>query len=203
MTLKPLGPDGVQSRIDAIQRRIQERTGRPAQNPDGASDGPSPLQGVIGSTGSIGGSVRPFNPFGDGASVEPKPTPSQLSPLIQKAATEAGVAPSLLDALVATESAYDPSARSRAGALGLSQLMPGTARELGVENPFDPAQNLRGGATYLAQMMDRFGGDARLALAAYNAGPGAVEKFGGIPPYRETQRYVDRVMSLFQARKNA
>ncbi|HVL39761.1 MAG TPA: lytic transglycosylase domain-containing protein, partial [Fimbriimonadaceae bacterium] len=107
----------------------------------------------------------------------------------------------LLDALVAEESAYDPNARSRAGAMGLSQLMPGTARELGVADPFDPAQNLRGGAKYLAQMLQRFG-DLRLALAAYNAGPGAVEKAGlAVPPYRETQEYVERVMKSYQEKR--
>ena len=93
------------------------------------------------------------------------------------------------------ESGFDPNARSGAGAVGLTQLMPGTAASLGVTNPLDPAQSLQGGAKYLRQQLDRFGGDEKLALAAYNAGPGAVAKFGGVPPYAETQNYVNSVLS--------
>ncbi|MBL1153191.1 MAG: lytic transglycosylase domain-containing protein, partial [Armatimonadetes bacterium] len=106
----------------------------------------------------------------------------------------------LLDSLVAAESGYDPAARSRAGALGLTQLMPSTATALGVAQPFDPEQNLSGGAKYLSQMLQKFG-SLEKALAAYNAGPGAVERHGGIPPYAETQAYVRRVMSLYNAKK--
>jgi soluble lytic murein transglycosylase-like protein len=85
--------------------------------------------------------------------------------------------------------------------MGLAQLMPGTARALGVSDPYNPEQNLRAGAKYLAQMMSRFGGDPQLALAAYNAGPGAVERFGGIPPFKETQNYVKRIMSRYESVK--
>jgi soluble lytic murein transglycosylase-like protein len=95
---------------------------------------------------------------------------------------------------VSQESGFNPTARSGAGALGLTQLMPGTASALGVTNPLDPAQSLQGGAKYLREQLDRFGGDEKLALAAYNAGPGAVQKYGGVPPYAETQNYVNSVM---------
>lgn len=115
---------------------------------------------------------------------------------IDAAAARYGIDPDLLRGLVRQESGFDPAARSGAGAVGLTQLMPGTARELGVTDPTDPAQALDGGAKYLKQQLDRFGGDAAKALAAYNAGPGAVQKFGGVPPYAETQNYVKNVLAF-------
>lgn len=193
--MEPLGPAGIQRRMAEIRQKLAD-AGLVEAGSDGSSDFPGTLTGAIGQ----GSGFAPMNPFGPGATVNGA---SQLRPLIESAAQQAGVDPRLFDALVASESAYDPNARSRAGALGLSQLMPDTAKSLGVANPFDPMQNLRGGAQYLSQMLSRFGGDPRLALAAYNAGPGAVEKFGGIPPYSETQTYVNRVMSLFEARKGS
>jgi soluble lytic murein transglycosylase-like protein len=113
---------------------------------------------------------------------------------INAAAASNGIDPALLKGLVSQESGFNPNARSGAGALGLTQLMPGTASSLGVTNPLDPAQSLQGGAKYLREQLDRFGGDEKLALAAYNAGPGAVQKYGGVPPYAETQNYVTSVM---------
>ncbi|MBO9533296.1 MAG: lytic transglycosylase domain-containing protein [Solirubrobacteraceae bacterium] len=114
---------------------------------------------------------------------------------ITAAAKKYNLDPALLAGLVKQESGFNPSIRSGAGAIGLTQLMPGTASSLGVTDPTDPAQNLEGGAKYLRQQLDRFGGDERLALAAYNAGPGAVQKFGGVPPYAETQNYVKTVLA--------
>lgn len=198
MNIKLLGPAGIQQRIEEIRQRRAE-VGL-EQFPDRATEGPVPLRGVI--PNGKPGAVRPWNPFGDGSTVDGLPTTSNFGPLIAQAAEQAGVDPALFDALVAAESSYDPMARSRAGALGLSQLMPETARSLGVENPLDPWQNLQGGATYLSQMLKRFGGDPKLALAAYNAGPGAVQKHGGIPPYAETQKYVERVLNFYESRRN-
>ena len=114
---------------------------------------------------------------------------------INAAAASNGIDPALLKGLVAQESGFDPNARSGAGAVGLTQLMPGTAAALGVTDPTDPAESLQGGARYLREQLDRFGGDERLALAAYNAGPGAVSKYGGVPPYAETQGYVNKVLA--------
>jgi len=113
-------------------------------------------------------------------------------PSVGQAAQSAGVPEKLLSALVKNESGGNPEAVSPAGAIGLTQLMPGTAEGLGVD-PYDPEQNLLGGARYLRQQFDRFG-SWDLALAAYNAGPGAVEKYNGIPPYEETQSYVANVL---------
>lgn len=114
------------------------------------------------------------------------------------AASEAhGVDPILVKALIQVESGYRPKARSRKGAMGLMQLMPATAREYKVRNPFDPKANIEAGIKHLKALLDHFGTErTELALAAYNAGPGAVEKFNGIPPYRETRNYVSRILSL-------
>ncbi|MEH6678170.1 lytic transglycosylase domain-containing protein [Phenylobacterium sp.] len=117
---------------------------------------------------------------------------------IAQAAARHGLDQKLLHALVLTESAYAPDAVSVAGAAGLTQLMPGTARELGVADRFDPAENLRGGADYLARQILRFG-DLRLALAAYNAGPGRVARLGRTPDIAETQAYVDHVIECYLA----
>jgi soluble lytic murein transglycosylase-like protein len=113
---------------------------------------------------------------------------------IQQAAAKYNLSPGLIRSVIRAESNFQPDAVSSAGAKGLMQLMPETAKELGVTNPFDIQQNIDGGSRYLRQMLDRFGGDLKLALAAYNAGPGAVEQYNGNVPYAETLQYVKRVL---------
>ena len=117
--------------------------------------------------------------------------------LIGLPAREHQVEPALVKAVIAAESGFDPEAVSRKGARGLMQLMPTTASRLGVEDPLHPTENVRGGTRYLRLMLDRYG-DVERAVAAYNAGPGAVDRHGGIPPYRETQDYVRRVMTYYR-----
>jgi soluble lytic murein transglycosylase-like protein len=119
--------------------------------------------------------------------------------MIEAAAARNNLDPAVLHGLIQQESGFDPSSRSSAGAMGLTQLMPGTASSLGVANPLDPAESIEGGARYLAQMMSRFGGNTAEALAAYNAGPGAVQQYGGVPPYAETQSYVQKVMGYAES----
>jgi soluble lytic murein transglycosylase-like protein len=122
------------------------------------------------------------------------PGSSRYDHLIAEQAQRSGVRPSLVRAVIQVESGFNPLAVSPKGAMGLMQLMPATARELGVQNPFNPAQNVEGGTKYLRQLLDRYGDDEALALAAYNAGPGAVDRHGQhVPPYRETKEYVSRV----------
>jgi soluble lytic murein transglycosylase-like protein len=116
--------------------------------------------------------------------------------LISSAARKYGLRPELLAGLVKAESGFNPNAQSGVGAKGLTQLMDATARGLGVTNAFDPAQSIEGGAKFLGGLLKQFKGNESLALAAYNAGPVAVQKYGGIPPYQETQRYVPEVLGF-------
>ncbi len=121
----------------------------------------------------------------------------EVTPLLSIAAQRYSLPEALLRAVMRTESAFVPTAVSPKGATGLMQLMPKTAEAMGVQNITSPKENVLGGARYLRLMLNRFGGDLMLALAAYNAGESAVEKYGGIPPYPETQRYVRRVMEAY------
>jgi soluble lytic murein transglycosylase-like protein len=143
---------------------------------------------------------NPFviDPVPDYGEVRLLPSEQPLDALISQIAGETGLDPKLLHALVIVESAYDPSAVSPVGARGLTQLMPGTARELGVTNAFDIEQNLRAGARYLAIQIGRFG-DLRLALAAYNSGPGRVARLGRVPDIAETQGYVRDAVDCYLA----
>lgn len=126
-------------------------------------------------------------------------TPPEETALINQSIREAAgkynLSASLIESVIRTESNFQPDAVSPAGAQGLMQLMPGTARDLGVSDPFDIQQNIDGGSRYLRQMLDRFDGNVKLALAAYNAGPGTVERYNGDVPYRETRNYVRRVLA--------
>jgi soluble lytic murein transglycosylase-like protein len=128
---------------------------------------------------------------------------SQYDALIEQAAARNGVDPAILHGLIQQESAFNPNSTSSAGAAGLTQLMPGTASSLGVANPLNPAESIEGGARYLSQMMGKFSGNTTDALAAYNAGPGAVQKYGGVPPYAETQSYVSKVLGYAEAYRQA
>lgn len=189
--MQPLGPERMLQRLQEFQAQVGAA---PVFNMGG---------GVSGLTGNLPGetgSLAPFDLKAAGVSVTADKAPPGLKALIDKAANENGIDPALLDSVVAIESSYNPTCKSRAGALGLTQLMPDNLKEFGVTNWQDPEQNLQGGARQLAKLIDKYPNRLDLALAAYNAGPGAVAKFGGIPPYTETQNYVKKVMDLYKTR---
>jgi soluble lytic murein transglycosylase-like protein len=131
------------------------------------------------------------------------PAPAELEMMIQNQASKQGVDANLLKAVIKNESNFNPKAVSSVGAQGLMQLMPATAAGLGVENSFNPAQNIEGGAKYLKNLLQKYDQSVPKALAAYNAGPGAVDRYDGIPPYKETTQYVRKVMNSYQAYQNA
>jgi soluble lytic murein transglycosylase-like protein len=174
----------IGARVAEIQQQIAAVTGQSTATP--STSFASQLAGAQSSAGAATSTGVVPTTLGGGAA-------TQYDAQITAAATKYGIDPALLKGLIRQESNFDASARSSAGAQGLTQLMPGTASSLGVDAS-DPAQAIEGGAKYLKQQLDRFGGDASKALAAYNAGPGAVAKYGGVPPYAETQSYVRKVL---------
>jgi len=183
------------SDISAIQNRIAEISGAPPAGPVVATPG--------GFNAALAQALLPeLAPPATDAVDAPAPVPpEQIDQLVQQNADIWQVDPALIKSVIANESSFNANATSAVGAQGLMQLMPETAASLGVRDPYDPAQNVAGGTRYLKGLLDRFKGDTRLAVAAYNAGPGAVEKYGDVPPYAETQNYVKNVLgSLDQYR---
>ncbi|MBU2702011.1 soluble lytic murein transglycosylase-like protein [Sporomusaceae bacterium BoRhaA] len=179
----------VFSRIEAIENRF-------GQTPNAAS---LALQTQRkGDFSSILSAVQPQHTSGPTASNSSSTSSSDIIKMIQLAAKKNGVDPKLAQAIARAESDYSPSAVSSAGAVGVMQLMPETAASLGVRDIQDPRQNIDGGVQYLKQMLTTFNGDVSMAVAAYNAGPQAVKNYNGVPPYSETQAYVQKVLSYYR-----
>lgn len=194
----PAGELAISQRVQQLQALI-EQTRRAASSASipAASTAPAPSSGGFASALQAA-STTSATPVAYSAAAGGGEG-GQYESLIVQAAQRNGVDPAILHGLIQQESGFDPSSRSSAGATGLTQLMPGTASSLGVANPLDPAESIEGGARYLSQMMSKFGGNTSEALAAYNAGPGAVQQYGGVPPYAETQSYVSKVLGYAEA----
>ncbi|HTX59483.1 MAG TPA: lytic transglycosylase domain-containing protein [Verrucomicrobiae bacterium] len=207
----------ISSDVLAIQTRIAEITGASAPPPVPAATGTGPDGLPVIDPSQLGSS--PFAALvraalvGDGVQPQTDPDgiayaagqnapamvpPAEIDRLVTANSAQWNVDPNLVKAIIANESGFNANATSNVGAQGLMQLMPGTAAGLGVSNAYDPEQNVWGGTRYIKGLLDRFGGDVKLAVAAYNAGPGAVEKYGGVPPYAETQNYVQNVLSSYE-----
>lgn len=198
------GVAAASERVQELQRLAAELRGGSASFAAALAQAGAPTGAQSQTSGqvAVGQASIPQTAFASyGATTSPGASPgtgaqqgAQYSPLIEAAAARNGVDPAVLRGLIQQESGFDPSSRSSAGAVGLTQLMPSTAASLGVSDPLDPAQSIEGGARYLGEMLRRFGGNVEEALAAYNAGPGAVQQYGGVPPYAETQQYVSKVL---------
>ena len=186
----------IASDLAAVTRRIAEITGQSMQPPQPAS-GPS-FASLVSQAMNPQEQISAPAP----ASATAPVAPAEIDRLVGANAGAWGVDPALVKAIIANESGFDPSATSKTGAQGLMQLEPTTAAQLGVNDAYNPAQNIWGGTRYIKGLLDRYHGDMRLAVAAYNAGPGAVEKYGGVPPYAETQNYVANVLASYEKYKS-
>lgn len=186
--------------IAAVQTRIAEITGQKPPAATAPTGGfASMVKATLAAQGGYGDpNVNGPDPVSDVKRGPAPIPPDEINRLVSNNASTYGVDPNLVKAIIANESGFNANATSQVGAQGLMQLMPGTAAGLGVGNSYDPAQNVAGGTKYLRGLLDRFGGNVRLAVAAYNAGPGAVQKYGGVPPYAETQNYVQNVLSSYE-----
>jgi soluble lytic murein transglycosylase-like protein len=179
----PTALDATATGTSAVAAAGVSASGPAAAGASAADTAPTGIPAVE-SAGALA-SAAPASASGAGA----------YEPLIEQAAARNGLDPAVLYGLIEQESGFDPNATSSAGALGLTQLMPGTASSLGVSEPLNPQQSIEGGARYLGELLRQFSGNTTDALAAYNAGPGAVQQYGGIPPYPETQQYVSKVLA--------
>jgi len=199
------GMNRVMTRIEQIESRMNQLDERcsgfdnqnPATVPATFNDALNNASTNVPGLPAAGGRYAPLSP--DGQMIQPLSPANPManySSIIQASATKYNLNPELISAVMQVESGGNPNSVSRKGAMGLMQLMPSSASTYGAQNPFDPEQNIDAGSHELSDLMSEFGGNLDLALAAYNAGAGAVRQYGGVPPYSETQNYVRKIRSL-------
>lgn len=192
--------NAIENKISSLEARLATGQG-PHANSGKAKHG-TPTAGQAANFENIINSLAEGDKFKPGSTSHSTSAAQQMNsasvqPYVAEAANKYDVDPALIEAVIKQESAYNATAQSHVGAQGLMQLMPATAKELGVENSLDPRQNVMGGAKYLRQLMDQFDGNLTKVIAGYNAGPGAVSHYGGVPPYSETQNYVAKVLQNY------
>ena len=201
---QPKGPESIRARMNEIRARLEAPKREEFQHKlDQVKGTPAPLYGSIGPCGSKSdetlGTLPPANPAEfdvfNGGIGNKHSDKLQIQGLIAQVAREQNIDQTLLKAVVQAESDYNPNEVSKTGAKGLMQLMPDTQKEFGVANAFDPHQSLTGGAKYLNQLLKKYNNNVALALAAYNAGPGRVDRAQGIPNIPETKKYVNRILT--------
>lgn len=177
----------VMQRIDDIQKRFGLKKNKNTQKEE-----------VSAETEDFSVSLQKFLEQNKGETLSHK---DKINGIAEFYAKKNNLSPALIKAVINVESGYDETAVSPKGAMGLMQLMPGTAKELGVQDPFSPSENIRAGTVMLRDLLNKYNGNYELALAAYNAGPGAVDRHGGIPEYKETKQYVKKVLKSYEANK--